>query len=241
MNSTLSSEFRSVLRRTARLLTFKANQEELLGLRGHHFAFGLFCTWIVGMGRSWDDPHANSLQSLGVGSLIYVFVLAFLLWSSVRPLAPMKLGYIQVLAFVCMVSPPGILYAIPVEKFVAPKIAGALNVTLLCIVASWRVALLVFYLRRGISLSRGEVTIATLFPLATILAPITFFGLMEEVMSAMSGLRDSQEMSDPAKTVVYCIGILSVLLWLPLALIMVSRVGERQRERELAARPDKAE
>src|SRR3712207_7552248 len=43
-------------------------------------AFGLACTWLVGVGRYWDNPRASLLQHLGVGSVVYVFALALLLW-----------------------------------------------------------------------------------------------------------------------------------------------------------------
>ena len=45
-----------------------------------HFIAGLIGTWIVGMGRYWDDPSAKLLQHLGMGSVIYIFVLAAFIW-----------------------------------------------------------------------------------------------------------------------------------------------------------------
>jgi len=48
-------------------------------LGGMHLMFGLLCAWLAGMGRYWDDPGAHLLQRLGVGSVIYVFALSFLL------------------------------------------------------------------------------------------------------------------------------------------------------------------
>jgi hypothetical protein len=69
----------NVFRTVARLLTFRLTQKEFLELGGMHLVFGLLCAWLAGMGRYWDDPGAHLLQRLGVGSVIYVFALSFLL------------------------------------------------------------------------------------------------------------------------------------------------------------------
>ena len=68
-----------------RLLSFKLTREEMLQFDKSHFIAGLIGTWIVGMGRYWDDPGANILQHLGLGSVIYIFVLAALIWLIVWP------------------------------------------------------------------------------------------------------------------------------------------------------------
>lgn len=213
-----------------RILTFRATKAELIGLDHRHLAFGLFCTWIVGMGRSWDDPDASLLQQGGAGSVVYVLALSFLLWATLNPLAPAKAkrSYPQVLAFVSLVAPPALLYAIPVEKFVAPGTAQTLNVWLLCIVASWRVALLVFYLARGVQLRPAEIFVVTLFPLSTILAPITIFGLLNSIASAMGGLRDGQELSEPATDTLFLLGSIAIFAWLPLAIATSVLIARRR-------------
>lgn len=205
-----------------RILAFRATREEFLGLDRRHLAFGLLCTWVVGMGRSWDDPQAGLVRHLGVGSVLYVFVLAFLLWASANPLLVKRISYLKFLTFVCLTSPPAILYAIPVEMFVKPATASALNLLLLCIVASWRVALLISFLRKGAGMRAGEIFVATTFPLATILVPISLFGMTEAVVSAMGGLREEQTPNDLANLVLFLIGNLAFWAWLPLAIALIT-------------------
>jgi len=69
-----------------RLLTFRSSKEELRALNYRHLIFGLVCTWLVGMGRWWEDPKASLLQHLGVGSIAYIVILAFFLWLVLWPL-----------------------------------------------------------------------------------------------------------------------------------------------------------
>ena len=67
---------RDLLTTQLRVLTFRISREELLKLNRRHLAWGLAWTWIVGIGRWWDDPGARLLQHLGLGSVIYIFVLS---------------------------------------------------------------------------------------------------------------------------------------------------------------------
>jgi len=98
-----------VLRLHLRVLTFLATEKELLALDRRHLAWGLFCTWLVGVGRWWDDPGARLLQHLGLGSVIYVFSLSALLWLLTWPLRPKNWSYFRVLTFVSLCSAPGLL------------------------------------------------------------------------------------------------------------------------------------
>lgn len=56
-----------------KLLTFRLTRSEMMDFKMSHFVFGLIGTWIVGMGRYWDDPGAKLMQHLGLGSVIYIF------------------------------------------------------------------------------------------------------------------------------------------------------------------------
>ena|SRR5437867_1523572 len=60
-----------------RVLTFRASSDELRALNRRHLAVGLFSTWLVGIGRWWEDPRVGLLQHLGIGSVIYVFALEY--------------------------------------------------------------------------------------------------------------------------------------------------------------------
>jgi hypothetical protein len=60
----------------ARYLLFLASQEELADLSWRTWLGpALVATWLAGMGRYWDHPSAGLLQMLGVGSVVYVFLL----------------------------------------------------------------------------------------------------------------------------------------------------------------------
>ena len=140
--------WRDVPLTTLRLIFFRISQTELIGLTWKHLAFGVFCTWLVGMGRYWDNPRVGLLQHLGVGSVVYIFILSLFLWLIAWPLRPRNWSYFRVLTFVSLVSPPAVLYAIPVEKFAGIETANWINVWFLAIVAIWRVALLFSFLKR---------------------------------------------------------------------------------------------
>src|SRR5262245_45513490 len=100
---------------------------EFAALGRSHLVVALICTWLVGMGRWWDDPGANLAQHVGLGSLSYVFVLSALIWLVVLPLRPMLWSYTRTLTFVAMTSPPAILYAIHVERTYALDTASCHN------------------------------------------------------------------------------------------------------------------
>ncbi len=50
-----------------RLLFFRTSKAEYDSFERRHLLFGLFCTWVVGMGRWLDDPKATVLQHLDLG------------------------------------------------------------------------------------------------------------------------------------------------------------------------------
>jgi len=98
-----------------RLLSFQSTRDEMLRYNKSHFIAGLIGTWIVGMGRYWDDPGAKLLQHLGMGSVIYIFVLAALIWIIILPFKVERWSYFTVLTFISLTSFPAIFYGIPVE------------------------------------------------------------------------------------------------------------------------------
>ena len=124
-----------IVKSDVRLLTFRISQAELIQLNWQHLVFGLLCTWVVGIGRHWDNPRVTFWQHLGVGSVAYIFVLSLFLWLIIWPLRPHYWSYFRVLTFVSLVAPPAILYAIPVEKFVSLGWANSINAMFLGIVA----------------------------------------------------------------------------------------------------------
>lgn len=212
-------ERKSVLQTAIRLLTFRASRAELAGLGRPELALGLSATWIVGMGRWWDDPGAHLVQHLGLGSIVYVFVLAFLLWLLIKPLGPKNWSYHGVLTFVALTSPPAILYAIPVERFLSLDAARQANVWFLAFVAAWRVSLLAFYLRRLAQLPWYAVIVATLLPLTAIVSALTALNLERAVFDVMSGLREEGTAGDQAYGVLIALTVFSVVLVGPLLLV----------------------
>jgi hypothetical protein len=200
-----------------RLLTFRSSAEELRALDYRHLAFGLVCTWLVGMGRWWEDPKANLPQHLGIGSVAYVFVLAVFLWLVLWPLAPPNWKFLNVLTFVSLTAPPAVLYAIPVRHGLSLQTAETVRLWLLAVVAGWRVALLVFYLRRGAGLTGFCWVVAALFPLVFIVFSLTALNLERVVFNFMGGVREAdRSVNDAAYRVLILITMLSVYAFWPL-------------------------
>ena len=66
-------------------MTFRMSEDEFNQLDYHDLLCGLVLTWIVGIGRYWDDPKAEWIQHLGIGSVIYIFILVGLIWLLLKP------------------------------------------------------------------------------------------------------------------------------------------------------------
>src|SRR3989304_264982 len=100
------------------------------------------------------------------------------------------------LLFVALTSPPALLYAIPVELFLAPATAHAINVAFLAIVALWRVPLLFVFLRRGAGAGGVAVLIAGLLPLALIVDGLSLANMGHLVYQTMAGIDDLEGMAE---------------------------------------------
>lgn len=170
-----------------RVLFFKFTKEDCLKFTRSDFLLGLLITWIVGIGRYWDNPKANLAQHLGVGSVVYIFLLSFFVWIIVYPIRKADWKYFQVLTFIAMVSLPAILYAVPVERFMDLQAARSVNVWFLSLVALWRVVLLFLFLKRYAQLTSPETLIATLLPLTVIVSLLTALNLEHVVFNIMAG------------------------------------------------------
>lgn len=207
--------FATIFKDTFDLLTFRISRERLLQLGKYHFLFGLICTWIVGIGRYWDNPRVELLQHLGIGSVVYIFALSLLLWLLILPLRPKDWTYFRVLTFVSLVSPPAILYAIPVEMVFDINTSNSVNAIYLLIVSVWRVSLLIFFLKRLAELGWFTIIVATLLPLTLIINSLVYLNLERVVFNFMGGFRE-RSANDTAYEVLWLIAILSVLLFLPI-------------------------
>jgi hypothetical protein len=177
-----------------------------------YLAFGIGFTWLCGIGRYWDNPRADLWQYLGLGSVGYIFILAFILWVVILPLKPANWSYKNVLLFVSLTSPPAILYAIPVERFMSLQSAQLANVYFLAVVAIWRVALLLKYLINSARLSGLCVLVATLLPLTLIVAVLAALNLEHVVFKIMAGLEDHEKSAnDGAYMILLVITYFSVM------------------------------
>jgi hypothetical protein len=196
----------------ARFLTFRLSREDYLALDRSHLGFALVCTWIVGIGRWWDDPKAGFLQHAGVGSVLYACVLAAILWLIVLPLKPRDWTYSRVLTLVAMTAPPGILYAIPVERFFDLRTAGQLNLWFLAAVAAWRVALLIHFLIRFPLIGWVQAVLCALLPITAIVTALSALNLHRVVFNIMGSIGEGNPSAHDAAYGVLI--TLTVLSWL---------------------------
>lgn len=135
-----------------RFLTLRADFALFDRLSMRHLGIGALFTWLVGMTRNWDLASASSTQAWGLQSLAYIILMAFGIWVLLLPLKAGR-GYLHVLTMVSLTSVPGLIYGVPVEMFLPMEDARNTNVAFLVVVATWRVAMAVHYLKRACDLS----------------------------------------------------------------------------------------
>lgn len=211
----------TVFQTIIRLLTFQLTREEMLQFDRRHFWAGLAGTWIVGMGRYWDDPGAKWLQHLGLGSVIYIFVLAAFIWIIVKPFKIEEWSYFRVVTFIGLTSFPAVFYAIPVELYFSMKTSNTINVWFLALVAAWRLALLFYFLKQFTRLSKVDITTITLMPICLIISVLTLLNLHRVVFNIMGGVRNPTP-HDASYNVLLVLTGLSLILSIPL---LVSYIG----------------
>ena len=182
---------RTILMDALRFLTFRSPSAALRQHSSAYLAFGLLLTWAAGVGRYWDAAAATLWQYLGLTSVAYAVLLALLLWLLIAPLGPKNWSYRNVLLFVTLTSPPALLYAIPVEAWLAPSAAHAMNVGFLAIVAIWRLALLFVFLKRVAGLRGSTILVAALLPIALVVDGLALLGFQHLAYETMAGLRDA--------------------------------------------------
>jgi hypothetical protein len=216
----LPASLSTIVNDAIRVLSFRKPSREIAESSTRYLIFGLLFTWLAGVGRYWDSPRADLWQHLGLGSVAYVFVLAGILWLIITPLKPVRWSYKNVLIFITLTSPPAVLYAIPVERFMSLENAQLANVIFLSVVASWRVALLVWFLRAISQLSWLRIVVATVLPLTLIVVTLSLLNLEHVVFNIMSGIRpEDRSANDGAYTVVLILTYFSVMAF-PFALVL---------------------
>ena len=212
-----------------RLLSFRLTREEMLEFNKTHFSVGLLGTWIVGMGRYWDDSGASLLQHLGLGSVIYIFALALFIWLILKPYNVDNWNYFTVVTFIGLTSFPAVLYAIPIEKFVSIETANVVNVWFLAIVAVWRLCLLYYFLKHFTRLRVGNILTVTLLPICLIITTLTFLNLHRVVFNIMGGRRNPTPHDGAYNVLIFLTGI-SAILTLPLLVSYGVGIYNRRRK-----------
>lgn len=198
----------------------------MLQFKMKHFIIGLIGTWIVGIGRYWDDEGATTLQHLGLGSVIYIFLLAFFIWLIIKPFRVEKWNYFIVLTFISLTSFPAIFYAIPVERLFSLDTANSMNVWFLAIVAACRLAMLYHFLKSFTELSIGNIITVTLMPICLIITTLTILNLHRVVFDIMGGRRNPTP-HDGAYTVLIFLTVISAILTLPLIIAYAWGIHKR--------------
>jgi hypothetical protein len=212
------------------LLTLQMKREDMLTFNRKHFFTGLIGTWMVGMGRYWDDPGANILQHLGLGSVIYIFVLAFFIWLIVKPFRVEHWNYFTVVTFISLTSFPAIFYAIPVERFFSIETANTINVWFLAIVAIWRLTMLFYFLKQYTQLHFGNILTITLMPICLIISALTALNLHRVVFNIMGGVRNPTP-HDASYTVLLVLTGVSIILVGPLLFFYAVGIYYRAKSR----------
>lgn len=220
-----------------KVLTFRATKEDMLAFRRPHLIAGIAGTWIVGMGRYWDDPGAQLLQKAGLGSVIYIFVLAAFIWLILWPLNIKNLRYFTILTFISLTSFPAILYAVPIEWWVDLDTANQVNALFLGIVALWRLALLYVFLKRYTGMSHGGIIVISLMPVCVIIAVLTVLNLHRVVFNVMGGFRRPTA-HDSSYYILYFLTTLSVILVIPLLLSYIITIVRRRLKIKRANREE---
>jgi|CXWL01.1.fsa_nt_gi hypothetical protein len=208
-----------------KFITFRFSADDYSNLTVQDLWYGLALTWLVGMGRNWDNPGASFFQHLGVGSIAYVFVLAAFLWILYKPIVQSLLTYRQLLTVIILTSLPAMFYAIPVERFMPADSATSANAWFLLIVATWRVALLVHYLRVSCKRRVYSVFALIILPLALMVIIISQFHAERVVFNGMGGFR-VREPHDDLYHILSWLYILSWLAVIPTLLIYMIRVTD---------------
>ena len=199
----------------------RAGAEEIRLFGNRELAVGAVSCWIVGLGRWWDDPKAELLQKLGLGSVVYPFALGALIWLLFWPWRLTHWRYKALVAYISLCAAPGLLYAVPVEMFLSGDAALSYNAVALSIVALWRVVLIMRYLLLAPPLGFGLTMVATLIPVGAIAIGLTMFNVSTGVIEGMGGFRGSPKDAFAAQ-----VGIMaSILLFWPLVGAVLVHLG----------------
>ncbi len=225
------------VRTLLRVLTFRATADDFAALGSRHLILGLACTWLVGAGRHWDNPRVAPWEKTGLGSVAYVFVLAAVFFVFLLALRPRRSSFANLVTFIALTSPPGLLYAIPVERLVDLAVANSVNAWFLAIVATWRVALLLRYLFVHAGLRWPAVLVGAFLPLCLVVTTLWVLNLDRVVFDFMSGMADTASPHAAAYGVLGLLTLASIWLVVPLLLAYVALAVHAHRRRSTEESP----
>lgn len=183
------------------------------------------------MGRYWDDPGASLLQHLGLGSVKYIFLLAAFIWLIVLPFRVSSWRYFSVLTFISLTSFPAILYALPVERFFSVSMANTTNMLFLAVIATWRLALLLRFLKVFTQLPSHVAWTITFMPICLIITVLTLLNLHRAVFEIMGGIRDPTSHDSSYFILMLLTGISAVII-VPLIILYVNDIIQTHRKRK---------
>ena len=221
-----------------KVLGFRLEREEYDRLGWRELALGLVLAWVVGYGRWWDRPDAvHALLRSGAISALIVVLLGLLLHVTLTPLSAGRARLLPTTAYVGLTSLPAALYALPLERWFELETARSLNLALLALVATWRVALYV-RLAWEVARVRGlELLVVTLLPLSGVVFGLTVSGMLLGVFQLMAGNESSTTTAESRYEVILALGMASLVLGPVLLitwLVLVAR-SRRAARRDLAA------
>ena len=117
----------------------------------------------------------------------------------------------------------------PVERFFSAETAALINVWFLAVVALWRVALLVTFLKRRAELWPGEVFVVALLPLTFLVTALTALNLEQVVFDLMSGNAGPVNPHGGAYVVLLVLTVLSLWAVVPLLIAYVALIIRARR------------
>ena len=197
----------------ARVLTGRLRTAQEQPFSRRDLWLGLICAWLAGMGRYWDHPFATLVQKMGLGSVVYVFVLALVIWLLGLPLLIKHWSYLDLLIYISLTSPLAFLYALPVERWVAMEHARTINWWFFIVVATWRVVLYALYLSRRAGLPGGRCFFMLLLPLTGIVFALAQLNLDHVIFNIMAGVNDRGTGARDAYGLIWMLSMLSTLLF----------------------------
>lgn len=196
---------------TWRLLTFRLKPAEFDAFTADHLRLGLLLCWLAGIGRFWAAPHLPWYQHLGLGSVLYPFLLAIPVAILTRPFARWAaIPYLHIVTFIALTGPIALLYAPISPDWLGVEGASVTRALALATVSTWRVALLLYFCMRLAGLSLWETLAAVALLLTGIVVSLTALNLEQVVFNLMGG-RSARTVSDDSFGLLLGLSALSIL------------------------------